>query len=159
MFTVCHMFVSLDGKIDGDFFAAPEAAPALAAYGALREDYRCQAILYGTTTMLGGYASGRVGELPRWDSGNMPPLDWVNVEGRDMGNFTVSVDPKGELAFSSHISEKKGREPAHIIEALTEQASPEYLSYLRKQGVSYVFAGKEVLDCGLLRGGDPYGSH
>lgn len=41
MFTVCHMFVSLDGKIDGDFFAAPEAAPALAAYGALREDYRC----------------------------------------------------------------------------------------------------------------------
>lgn len=41
MFTVCHMFVSLDGKIDGDFFAAPEAAPALAAYGALRGDYRC----------------------------------------------------------------------------------------------------------------------
>ena len=64
MFTVCHMFVSLDGKIDGDFFAAPEAAPALAAYGALREDYRCQAILYGTTTMLGGFADGPAPACP-----------------------------------------------------------------------------------------------
>lgn len=67
-----------------------------------------------------------------------------------MGNFVVSVDPKGELAFSSHISEKKGREPAHIIEALTEQAAPKYLAYLREKGGSYVFAGKEALDCGLL---------
>mgnify|MGYP002234164486 CR=1 FL=1 len=67
-----------------------------------------------------------------------------------MDNFVVSVDPKGELAFSSHISEKKGREPAHIIEALTEQAAPKYLAYLREKDVSYVFAGKEALDCGLL---------
>lgn len=149
-FVVCHMLASLDGKIDGAFFGAKETAPALTAYGELRKYYECQATVYGTTTMLGGYASGRVGELPRWDSGNMPPLDWVNVEGRDMGNFIVSVDPKGELAFSSHISEKKGRAPAHIIEALTEQVSPEYLAYLREKGVSYVFAGQETLDCGLL---------
>ena len=81
----------------------------------------------------------------------LPGINFVgNVEGRDMGDFIVSVDPKGELAFSSHISEKKGREPAHIIEALTEQAAPKYLAYLREKGVSYVFAGKEALDCGLL---------
>lgn len=149
MFVVCHMLASLDGKIDGAFFGAAEAAPASRAYGELRKYYGCQATLYGTTAMLEGYADGKVGSL----SSISTPLsqeDWVNVKGRDMGNFVVSVDPKGELAFSSHISEKKGREPAHIIEALTEQASPEYLSYLRKQEVSYVFAGKEVLDWGLL---------
>ena len=149
MFVVCHMLASLDGKIDGAFFGAKEAAPALKAYGDLRGFYGCQATLYGTTTMLGGYADGRVNSLPA--AGNpLPKEDWVNVKGRDMGNFIVSVDPKGELAFSSHISEKKGRAPAHIIEALTEQASPEYLAYLREKGVSYVFAGQEVLDCGLL---------
>lgn len=149
MFVVCHMMASLDGKIDGAFFGAAEAAPALKAYGDLRDFYGCQATLYGTTTMLGGYADGKVEHLSPVPN----PLlkeDWINGEGRDMGNFIVSVDPKGELAFSSHISERKGRKPAHIIEALTEQASPEYLSYLRKQEVSYVFAGKEVLDCGLL---------
>ena len=149
MFAVCHMLASLDGKIDGAFFGAAEMAPASQAYGELRKYYGCQATLYGTTTMLGGYAGGRVNSLPA--AGNpLPKEDWVNAEGRDMGNFVVCVDPKGELAFSSHISEKKGRAPAHIIETLTEQASPEYLSYLRKQGVSYVFAGQETLDCGLL---------
>lgn len=149
MFVVCHMLASLDGKIDGAFFGAAEAAPALKAYGDLRDFYGCQATLYGTTTMLGGYADGKVEHL----SPVPTPLlkeDWINGEGRDMGNFIVSVDPKGELAFSSHISERKGRKPAHIIEALTEQAAPKYLAYLREKGVSYVFAGKEALDCGLL---------
>lgn len=133
MFVVCHMLASLDGKIDGAFFGAAEAAPASRAYGELRKYYGCQATLYGTTTVLGGYADGKVGSL----SSISTPLsqeDWVNVKGRDMGNFVVSVDPKGELAFSSHISEKKGREPAHIIEALTEQAAPKYLAYLREKG-------------------------
>lgn len=53
MFVVCHMLASLDGKIDGAFFGAAEAAPALKAYGDLRDFYGCQATLYGTTTMLG----------------------------------------------------------------------------------------------------------
>lgn len=56
MFVVCHMLASLDGKIDGAFFGAAEAAPASRAYGELRKYYGCQATLYGTTTMLGGYA-------------------------------------------------------------------------------------------------------
>lgn len=151
-FVVCHMLASLDGKIDGAFFGAKETAPALTAYGELRKYYECQATVYGTTTMLGGYASGRVGELPRWDSGNMPPLDWVNVEGRDMGNFIVSFDPKGELAFASHKLEKKGRAAAHVIQVVTEQASPAYLSCLRKKSVSYLTAGKDKIDCAVLLG-------
>lgn len=66
-----------------------------------------------------------------------------------MDNFIVSVDPKGELAFSSHISEKKGREPAHIIEALTEQAAPKYLAYLREKGGPMYSPGKRpwIADC------------
>ncbi len=58
MFVVCHMLASLDGKIDGAFFGCPEAAPALEAYSSLREFYHCQAVLYGTTTMRGGFADG-----------------------------------------------------------------------------------------------------
>ena len=148
-FVVCHMLASLDGKIDGDFFGVPEAAPALKTYGELRSFYSCQATLYGTNTMLGGYADGRVGPISSGDA--LPPQkDWVNPAGKALGNFIVSVDPVGELAFSFSTIEKKGRPAAHVIEALTEQASPAYLAYLQKQGVSYVFAGKDRMDCALL---------
>lgn len=66
-FVVCHMLTSLDGKIDGTFFGVPETIPAIKAYGELRSFYGCQATLYGTTTMLGGYAEGKVwGSCPLW---------------------------------------------------------------------------------------------
>ena len=148
-FVVCHMLTSLDGKIDGTFFGVPETIPAIKAYGELRSFYRCQATLYGTTTMLGGYAEGKVGQLPTVMS-TPPRADWVNPTGKAMGNFIVAVDPQGQLAYSGLSIEKKGRPAAHVIEALTEQVAPEDLSYLQNQGVSYLFAGEERLNCTLL---------
>lgn len=149
MFVVCHMLTSLDGKIDGAFFGAPETAPASRAYAELRGYYACQATLYGTTTMLGGYADGLAPALAK--GGETPAReDYVNADGLAVGNFIVSVDPLGTLGFSSHCIERKGRPAAHVIEALTAQASPEYLAYLRRVGVSYVFAGDRLLNCALL---------
>lgn len=148
-FVVCHMLTSLDGKIDGMFFGVPETIPAIKAYGELRSFYGCQATLYGTTTMLGGYAEGKVGQLPTVMS-TPPRADWVNPTGKAMGNFIVAVDPQGQLAYSGLSIEKKGRPAAHVIEALTEQVAPEYLSYLQNQGVSYLFAGEKRLNCTLL---------
>ena len=142
-FVVCHMLTSLDGKIDGAFFGAPETAPALRAYADLRGVYACQATLYGTTTMRGGYADGDAPALPA--ARGEVPAEWINPEGRKMGNFLISLDPGGELGFSSHVLEKKGRPAAHVIEALTAQASPAYLAYLRRLGISYVFAGDKLL--------------
>ena len=149
MFVVCHMLTSLDGKIDGAFFSAPETAPALAAYAGLRGFYVCPATLYGTTTMLGGYADGPAPALLEKGQ-DFPRQDHVDAEGLRMGNFIISVDPRGELGWSGNTIEKKGRAPAHVVEVLTEQVSDAYLSYLRRYGISYVFAGKERLDCALL---------
>lgn len=148
-FVVCHMLASLDGKIDGDFFSSPESAPALKAYGDLRGFYRCQATLYGLTTMVGGYADGFVQKLPK-PAEPVERADWVNPDGKAVSNFIGSMDPKGELAYSTHILEKKGRPGAHVIEVLTEQAPDSYLAYLRQAGVSYLFAGKELVDLPLL---------
>ena len=112
MFVVCHMLASLDGKIDGAFFGAAEAAPASRAYGELRKYYGCQATLYGTTTMLGGYAGGRVNSLPA--GGNpLPKEDWINVEGRDMGNFIVS--PKASWPFPPTFQKRRaGSQPTSL---------------------------------------------
>lgn len=145
-FVVCYMLTSIDGKIDGDFFSATETRPALAEYGRLREFYGCNATLYGTTTMLGGYAAGKIGELPQAD--NLPKED--HIAPSEVQNYIVSLDPKGILAFDSPYSERKGRAKAHIIEVLTENVSANYLAYLRNVGISYIFAGENSFDCPLL---------
>lgn len=150
-FVVCHMLASLDGKIDGAFFSMPETAPALKEYAALRKIYHCQATLYGTTTMLGGYADGPAPALPA-DEQRAPggdAEDYVDEAGRAMENFIVSVDPAGALGFRSNCIARKGRPAAHVIELLTRRAAPAYADYLRRLGISYLFVGENRLDCGL----------
>lgn len=146
-YVVCHMLTSLDGKIDGAYMGAPECAPALAAYGNLRGTFQCQATLYGTTTMAGSYSDGYIGQMEMSGSDDLKE-DFIAVS--DAESYVISVDPKGSLAFPSNTIEKKGRPKAHIVEVLTEAVQTEYLAYLRKKGISYIFAGKAALDCRLL---------
>lgn len=146
-FVVCHMLTSLDGKIDGAYMSDPACGPTRDKYSELRGFYGCEATLYGTTTMLGGYSAGRApAELP--DVPAYPMGDYAAES--DVHNFIVSVDPAGVLGWDSKYIEKKGRPCAHVIEVLTEQVSPKYLAYLRQFDISYIFAGKEHLDCALL---------
>lgn len=146
-YVVCHMLTSLDGKIDGAYMGAPECAPALAAYGNLRGTFQCQATLYGTTTMAGSYSDGYIRqiEMSGYDD---PREDFIAVS--DAESYVISVDPKGSPAFSCNTIEKKGRPKAHIVEVLTEAVQAGYLAYLRKKEISYIFAGKDTLDCRLL---------
>lgn len=146
-YVVCHMLTSLDGKIDGRFFSVQETQLARQEYGELRNYFNCNATLYGTTTMLGGYASGKVDKLPQAEADSRQE-DYIAHS--DVNNYIVSLDPEGVLAFDSPYSERKGWAKAHIIEVLTEKASSEYTAYLRGMGVSYLFAGKETFGCALL---------
>ena len=146
-YVICHMLASLDGKIDGEFFSAPECAPAVQQFAKVRTVYNCNATLYGTTTMEGGYADGQIGTLPKSDT-VYSREDYVAVS--DVDNYIVSLDPQGVLAFSGKYLEKKNRPKAHIIEVLSEQVSSDYLAYLRSLDISYVITGKEQLDCKLL---------
>ena len=148
-FVVCHMLASLDGKIDGDFFGAPETLSALSAYGSLRGHYMPEATVYGTTTMLGGYADRPAPKFSQTTKLQYAE-DYISPEGIKTANFIVSLDPNGTLGFSSHIIRKSGRAPAHVIQVLTSQASAEYLTYLREKGISYLFAGEKTISCKLL---------
>lgn len=74
-FVVCHMFTSVNGKIDGEFMGCPDGVPARTKYGNLRNDYHCEAMLYGTVTMAGGFSDGLVRELPV-STGPTPMFWW-----------------------------------------------------------------------------------
>ncbi len=143
-YVVCHMLTSIDGKIDGSFFSAPECAPALHKFAEVRESYRCTAILYGTTTMEGGYSGGVIDALPK--AGKIYPReDYVAESSAE--SYIVSLDPQGTHAFDSNFIKKPNRPSAHIIEVLTEQATDDYVAYLRSYDISYIFAGKNRFDC------------
>lgn len=146
-YVVCHILASLDGKIDGDFMSAPECRSALAAYENLREFFECSATLYGTVTMAGSYSDGFAKELAASDI--LYPKDDYIADGT-AENYIVSVDPKGILGWESGYIQKKNRPKAHVIEVLTGKVSNDYLAYLRKLGISYIFAGEWRLDCSLL---------
>ena len=146
-YVICHMLTSLDGKIDGDYMSAPECAPALQAYADLRAEFGCEATLYGTNTMAGGYADGIAPPLPPVEN-SFRALRQDTIAPHDAENYIISLDPQGVLAFSSPYSARKGRPRAHIVEVLTQQATDPYLAYLRGIGVSYLFAGTQAIDCG-----------
>lgn len=141
-FVVCHMLSSLDGRIDGDFFALPECAAARREYASLRGFYHCEATLYGTTTAL-EFAGGEAGSLPR--PAQLPPHTDYTAPAKER-DYLVAADARGRIGWQSGTYARSGRPAAHIIELLTEQAAPGYLEYLRERGISYIFAGGRQID-------------
>ena len=146
-YVICHMLTSVDGKIDGEYMSVPECAEAFAEYSNLRKVFDCSATLYGTTTMLGGYSNGFAENIPHCEN-KIPREDYQAPN--DVKNYIISVDPKGILGFDTGYIEKKNRPKAHVVEVLLETVSEDYLSYLQNNGVSYIFAGKDSLNCCLM---------
>ena len=146
-YTICHVLTSIDGKLDGPFMGAPECADALEAYAAIRTQYDCEAVLYGTVTVKNGFSAGLAPENLAADT-VYPRTDYFS--GRKENHFLIAVDPEGILGWTSDVVSRKGRPTSQVIEAVTDQVSDAYLSYLRNQGVSYLFAGEKTLDWPLL---------
>ena len=145
-YVVCHMLASLDGRIEGGFFAEPKCSAAQKEYASLRSFFSCEATLYGTTTAL-EFAGGEAGQLPR-PKQLLPYADYrAPAKEHD---YLVAVDARGRIGWQSGTFARPGRPEAHIIELLTEQAAPEYLAYLRERGVSYLLVGETRVNCTLL---------
>ncbi len=104
-------------------------------------------MLYGTVTMRDRYANGLAKKIPV-SSFQYPKEDYIAASGQQ--NYIISLDPDGILGWDTNCVEKAPFPNAHIVEVLTEQVSNDYLSYLRKYNISYIFAGRESLDCALL---------
>ena len=140
-YTVCHIFSALDGAIVGNYMYAPETTAAREQYGKLRATFESNAILYGTTTML-DFCDGVVSDLPK--SKPIERKDYIAPHKED--KYVIALDCMGTLAHSQNYLERHGLKQ-HIIEVLTKEVSDEYLAYLRKLGISYIFAGNKELKC------------
>lgn len=148
-YTICHLLCSLDGKISGPFMSSPAAATGREAYGRLANDFQCQATVYGTTTML-DFCHRFYDEDAAATPNAAAPLNLRTAEDfvadADAASYIVALDRRGRLAYDGPTMTRRGK-TSHLIAALTRSANADYLDYLRRTGVSYVFCGEDDIDC------------
>ena len=142
-YVICHMGISLDGKVTGRFLDLPQCADAIEAYFQVNRNYEGDAFACGRVTMESSFTQGFQPDLSAFRGRSVLPMDYVADEEATF--FAVAFDRRGRLGWQSGriVDDDPGYGGAHIIEVLCEGASPVYLSYLQSVGVSYIFAGEE----------------
>ena len=138
---ICHILQSVDGNIDGNFFAMPELRPAYQAFTRIREEYACDAVISGATTAAEIYANSPADNLPEVQE-TYSRTDW-QAEKADI--YAVIIDGQGTVQWQSG-TVKRRSDKMHVVTVLQENVSDAYIAHLRQAGVSYVFAGKHSLD-------------
>ena len=146
-YTICHICSSVDARISGSYMQTQSSVQAVMNYAKIRKEYQAQAWLYGTITSKEFCPY-------RFDSKDhktkMEDLT-DNIVKSPLSFYYVSIDPKGEIKWDSPTFIRSNCPDAHVIQVLLEGVSKEYCDYLKETGVSYIFAGKESLDCALLK--------
>ena len=147
-YIICHMVISIDGKVTGDFLSRQECGKATDIYYELNRQYiknGASGFICGRVTMESSFTGGWYPDLTKYE-----PVENKDdfIPGNLSGFYAVSFDPKGKLGWKSDkiIDEDPGYGGAQIIEVLTEQAEGRYLAYLQDMGIPYIFAGETEID-------------
>ncbi len=145
----CHMMVSLDGKIMGNYMNTPEGTVATDIFYSIafgkNPSYQHQGWMCGRVTSDDNFTFY---EKPELDE-TAPPVPVGDfVAAADAAKYYVSVDTSGKLGWKqNHLTYVDT--DANIIEVLTDKASNAYKAFLRKLGISYIIAGDQSLDHAL----------
>lgn len=146
---ICHMTISIDGKVTGDFLSHPECQSAIEDYFQINRDCHADAFACGRVTMEDSFTGGWYPDLTPFEA--LPSLRMDYVADEEAQRWAVVFDRTGRLGWkTSHIvDDDPGYDGAHIVEVLSEHVSSAYLAYLRQVGVSYLFAGEDGSDLPL----------
>lgn len=148
-YIVCHMLVSIDGKVTGDFLSEKSIEKAINRYYEINREYNKDAIALGRVTMEESFTHGYYPSLEKYKGIVVPRKDYVFDANYSF--YMIAFDRKGKLGYKTNkiIDDDEGYNNALIIEVLLEEVSDEYLAYLKDKGISYIFAGKKELDIKL----------
>ena len=137
-YVICHMNASVDGRILGSRWRPAEnRMPGL--FERLHDQLGGGSWLIGRVTGS-EYAKGA--SYPARTEATYAREPWFSR--RDAAAYGIALDAQGKIAWGrSDI----GGDP--IVAVLTERVSDAHLAGLRREGVSYIFAGERELDLGL----------
>lgn len=132
---ICHMMTTIDGKISIDWEGNEDYGIVGAKYDALISDY---GEAYGCGRNTFQYMPES--DLSKFTGEKVEYKD--NIIAPKVGQFlVVAFDRYGKLRRNSNIMEYGGRKSL-IVEVITEQVKPEFLTYLKSLNIPYIFAGK-----------------
>lgn len=132
-FTICHMMMSVDGRID---CGMTEKLGDSEAYYASLASLKCSSTLIGRMTMQTHYTDG--GTFEPHSQATVGQA--INVARLADGYFVV-VDSVGSLCIAS--AEYDG---LPLLVAMSEDAPADYAAHLAKLGVNYIAVGKGKVD-------------
>ena len=146
-YVICHMTVSLDGKVTGEHLVRSNHSPASEVYYEINRNYKADAYACGRVTMEGSFTGGWYPDLSEFEPA-YSPMDYLVDEVT--GFYAVAFDPHGRLGWKSDriidVDEDPGYDKAQIIEVLTHDVDLRYLTYLQSMGIPYIFASDTEID-------------
>ena len=141
---ICHMLVSVDGRIVTDDW--PLADAERAEYERVHESYEADGWLVGRVTLERHFAAGTRSDAEVAREHDGPPREDFIATAAAGGHasFAFAVDARGKLVWES--GDVGGD---HLVVIMSERVPDDHLATLRKRGVSYLRAGREALDLPL----------
>src|SRR3954451_12182228 len=137
-YVICHMNASLDGRILGSRWRPQENRMA-GLFERLHEQLGGGSWLIGRVT---GSEYAKAETYPDRTDQTYPREPWF--ARRDAVAYGIALDARGRIAWGRS---EIGGDP--IVAVLAERVSDAHLAGLRRDGVSYIFAGAETLDLSL----------
>lgn len=136
--TILHMMTSIDGRIVVTHW--PKHIDLAGAYEQVHQQLAGDAWIVGTTTM----AEFSEGAPKPVATGDVFPRETWKAPGAGHGPYGIALDRKGRL----HLNSGNANGDA-IVVVLTTGVTDAHLAELRRDGISYLFAGENDLDLTL----------
>jgi riboflavin biosynthesis pyrimidine reductase len=130
---IMHMMQSLDGRITMDHWPDDKSMYD-AVYEQLHGELKGDAWIVGRTTM----AEFGKGEAKPVTTSEVFPRETWKAPDLGPGPYAIALDRSGKL----HINISRANDDA-IIVVLSSDASDAHLAELRRDGISYIFAGQD----------------
>lgn len=130
---IVHMYVSIDGKIDGDY-----TSPESSAYYS-DELFRLSNADGNGRQTIQMYAAPSKVDLTQYSTEKIDYSDWIpDVHS---ATWSISFDRKGVCGWEKNYFAYNGRK-MHAVEVVTKQASLAYLAFLRSLNIPYIVSGE-----------------
>ncbi len=133
---IVHMYVSIDGKIDGEYGSSISSQ----YYSdELFELSNADANGRETIQMYATPANAQI-DLSKYPADKIEYEDWLpDIKSQ---TWSVSFDRKGKCNWTQNYFEYNGYK-MRAIEIVTKQASKNYLAYLRTLQIPYIISGEQ----------------
>jgi len=139
---ICHMGMSIDGRMAGNYLGSQQFGPYGKAYEETLQAYASDNWICGRVTFEEHITFGNKADLSAYPEKAIPREDYLHPAA--FRSYAITVDPEGKLGWQTNTigDEYPERKGDHIVTILSEAVSDRYLAHLREIGVSYLFAGE-----------------